>query len=86
MNRAIAHLRCTGHCEADLPCDCELANDTSLDATRPFPAPPAYDEPPRGRTLGITVLALALIAAGLVMPLAPRAAFGETALVLVGLP
>ena len=27
---ARAHLRCTGHCEADLACECEMANTTPL--------------------------------------------------------
>lgn len=56
--------------------------DVAPDASRTF-APLPYDPPPRGRTLGWTVLAIALIGAGVLMLLAPHAAHGQ-ALVWVG--
>lgn len=36
---ALAHLRCTGHCEADLPCECEMACDIAPDAARVIQPP-----------------------------------------------
>lgn len=80
-------MSCTGNCSQGRACTCvvsqtELANTVPLDATRTW-SPPPYEEPPRGRTLAWTVLALALVAAGLLMLLAPFPAHSQT-LVWVG--
>lgn len=74
------------HMGRDCPVrDTELANDIGLDATRTFAPLPYEAPPPPGRTLAWTVLALALIGAGVLMLLAPGPAHSH-ALVWVSAP
>lgn len=51
MNRALAHLHCTGHCEADLACECEMAGDVAPDAERVIQPPPLLPDDVRARLL-----------------------------------
>lgn len=76
---------CSGSChQGHSECDCELAAWIPLDPCRPFPAPPARAPSRRGRRRAGAVLAIALIAAGLVVLLAPRPVHSATLIVLVG--